>query len=491
VVKLKAPPLRITQTSESMALQRNQEEKATILYDRPEPHPDIPHVALLYDGFGEFLDIFHGRKEVSGLELWKQQDLEHRINDFADEMAGFYETERDRRLTVIPNMNLILTALACEGQRSPFLRGAFDPPMPVGHIMGEHGAMSCIVLFKNESCDIEIMPHIELTNHVARSFNEAIRQGRNRELFQAWKVPCLGITVVGGWVVFGHSTRLISFCNTPGFEVTFYAVVFLGQNQYRIPNLTPGLPCRSSAEDGVGRRTLYSAFMAATVLIARIWEDTKKVIITPPSRIFGDTHRFPCVSALPRYNEGLPGTLNFNIVRPFMRGPTNNSLLYIAVVREGDKDKEIVVKFTRRYCIELHTFCAITGNAPRILGYQRLPGNWIAIAMEHVSAQSIIKAPGRNKRRKQWAAAARKLVKSFHDRGWVHGDLRDVNILCDKHRLMLVDFNWGGKDEEACYPTSILPEELWDACLTAGDLKIRKENDIRALEMTLTKIGVC
>lgn len=164
--------------------------------------------------------------------------------------------------------------------------------------------------------------------------------------------------------------------------------------------------------------------------------------------------------------------------------------MYIAVVRGEDGDKETVVKFTRRYCIELHTFCVMKGNAPRILGYQKLSGNWITIAMDYVSAGSITNALGRNKRREKWAVAARKLVKSFHDRGWVHGDLRDANILCDREKLILVDFNWGGKDE-VCYPTTLLPEELSEACLKAGDLKIRKESDIRALEMTLTKIGVC
>jgi hypothetical protein len=56
----------------------------------------------------------------------------------------------------------------------------------------------------------------------------------------------------------------------------------------------------------------------------------------------------------------------------------------------------------------------------------------------------------------------------------------------DAGRLQL-----GWERREVCYPTALLPEELLEACLTAGDLRIRNENDIRALEMTLTKIGVC
>jgi hypothetical protein len=42
---------------------------------------------------------------------------------------------------------------------------------------------------------------------------------------------------------------------------------------------------------------------------------------------------------------------------------------------------------------------------------------------------------------------------------------------------MLVDLIWSGKVEEVCYPIALLPEELLEARLTAGNLKIRKEND--------------
>jgi len=103
------------------------QEKITILYDRPEPRTDIPHVSLLYEGFSEFLDNFHGRKDVPGLDLSKQRALEFRVNDFADEMASFYETESGRRFTAIPTMDVLFSAFACEGEMGPFLGGAFDP----------------------------------------------------------------------------------------------------------------------------------------------------------------------------------------------------------------------------------------------------------------------------------------------------------------------------------------------------------------------------
>jgi thiamine kinase-like enzyme len=47
-----------------------------------------------------------------------------------------------------------------------------------------------------------------------------------------------------------------------------------------------------------------------------------------------------------------------------------------------------------------------------------------------------------------------KFMKSFHDQGWVHGDLQVANILCDRGKLMLVDFDWAGRDGKVSYPTT-------------------------------------
>ena len=42
---------------------------------------------------------------------------------------------------------------------------------------------------------------------------------------------------------------------------------------------------------------------------------------------------------------------------------------------------------------------------------------------------------------------------SFHEKDLVHSDLRDVNIICENDSMMLVDFDWGGKERDVSYPT--------------------------------------
>jgi hypothetical protein len=51
-------------------------------------------------------------------------------------------------------------------------------------------------------------------------------------------------------------------------------------------------------------------------------------------------------------------------------------------------------------------------------------------------------------------------VNSFRDRGWVHGNVRDVRYLslCDREKLMPIDFNLGGKDGEVRYPKVLIPK---------------------------------
>ncbi|KAJ7484088.1 hypothetical protein B0H11DRAFT_2279727 [Mycena galericulata] len=85
------------------------------------------------------------------------------------------------------------------------------------------------------------------------------------------------------------------------------------------------------------------------------------------------------------------------------------------------------------------------------------------------------------------------LTRKFHKAGWVHGDLRTANFLAPEGwqqdvgaRLLLVDFDWGGRVTEARFPTALLNPEL---CVrefkTFNDLFIRFEDDVKVLAATL------
>ena len=56
----------------------------------------------------------------------------------------------------------------------------------------------------------------------------------------------------------------------------------------------------------------------------------------------------------------------------------------------------------------------------------------------------------------RWTAELQGLMDSFHEKDLVHGDLRDANIISKNDIVMLIDFDWGGKEGHVSFPTSNL-----------------------------------
>jgi serine/threonine protein kinase len=270
-----------------------------------------------------------------------------------------------------------------------------------------------------------------------------------------------------------------------GCDITFYAVIAI-DHRFRIITLTPTFSCIQSASDGRDRTFLYSAFTAASVLQAHILQDVTRLLNNPPAVIPAHARHFPAVSTLRKYPASSDGSFNFEI-RSFFPDRQPYRLLYVAETPGPDKQL-VLVKFVRRYSIELHQICANSGHAPRILAFERLPGGWSAVAMEYVeSGVPITHSSLLAAHRDHWMAELQGLMDSFHEKDLVHGDLRDANIICKNDSVMLIDFDWGGKEGEVSYPTSNLNAELLKGRVS-DDLRITKEDDRRVLKNTLAKL---
>jgi hypothetical protein len=206
--------------SEYMSLH---EDDRKILDDRPEQDSVAP-ASLLYDGYGHFLDIFRRREEAPALTDDRRQ-LEVTVNVFAEAMAALYETDDERKEKGLGALNAILMLDSHEMDPGPDFEGginmkALKAVMRLGginpgyntltaasvdsessgvhsdgHYNGPHEAISCIVSFKNELVDIHSMPLLELTTHIARSHAQSRKT--HKWLYLGWRVPCLGLTIVG------------------------------------------------------------------------------------------------------------------------------------------------------------------------------------------------------------------------------------------------------------------------------------------------------
>jgi serine/threonine protein kinase len=195
---------------------------------------------------------------------------------------------------------------------------------------------------------------------------------------------------------------------------------------------------------------------------------------------------FPAVSRLRKYPPSSQGYIPLQILGFFPdRQPYR--LLYIAETSGVDK-RLVLIKFAPRYSIELHEFCAQLCHAPAILAFEQLPGGWCAVAMEYIeSGVTITHSSKLSTHHDHWITQLQDLMHAFHANDFVHGDLRDANIMCHEESVMLIDFDWGGKDGEAVYPTLNLNDELLQG-RESDDLKITREDDQRVLAHTLAKI---
>jgi hypothetical protein len=206
----------------------------------------------------------------------------------------------------------------------------------------------------------------------------------------------------------------------------------------------------------------------------------------PSGPILSHQRRFPAVPKLRKYPSSSDDYFKFEIQCLF--DTQLHRPLYVA--QTPDK-QPVIIKFAQRYSIELHEFCANSGHAPQILAFERLPGGWYAVAMEYIEPGfSIVRSPLLHAHQDRWAEELKCLVYNMHSKGLVHGDLRDANILCKGDSVMLVDFDWGGKDGEVFYPTGNLNDELREGRASNNNLRITKEDDRRVLGRTLAKISI-
>jgi RIO1 family len=235
---------------------------------------------------------------------------------------------------------------------------------------------------------------------------------------------------------------------------------------------------------------LFHAFWAACMLRARICRDTRQAMDHPPVPL---KHRnLPYVHNIPAWpsHADIEEHLEFAIKSVIFQGkPWNEKrFLYHAKMQNDD----VIVKFTRRYCTDLHQFCAKRGHAPKLLGHGTVPGGWHVVVMELVDRDiSKTLAHYAPMHLDRWEEDLTRLVEEFHGEGLVHGDLRDVNLIVrrgEPERIIIVDYDWGGKHGDVSFPSRHLHEDLTGGEGELESLEITKEHDRRVLKDTIAKL---
>ena len=162
--------------------------------DRPREDDNIPPVSLLYEGFGQFLDIFAGDSNVESCNDVKASELEFAVDEFAESMCGFFDTEDDKKVTGLKRLNKIFAARK-DGFRPKLAAAHIGAVTTDGQYTGDHGVVTMLCEFKNRSTGNRAIPEVELVGWFARSFARGV-DNHPRKL-SGWRVPALGVTIVG------------------------------------------------------------------------------------------------------------------------------------------------------------------------------------------------------------------------------------------------------------------------------------------------------
>ena len=121
---------------------------------------------------------------------------------------------------------------------------------------------------------------------------------------------------------------------------------------------------------------------------------------------------------------------------------------------------KFVVKFTRTYCKEAHLHCYNhNAGAPELYGIGPLPGGWLYVCMKYIERMSWLDLMYR----RDVKGELRGLVAHLHSANYVHGDIKQMNVLVTEPpdgmpRVCLCDFDWAGLEGVAMNPAFITPD---------------------------------
>ena len=135
------------------------------------------------------------------------------------------------------------------------------------------------------------------------------------------------------------------------------------------------------------------------------------------------------------------------------------------VMRGRDEVKsDVVIKFTATYCEDAHRKLAEIGRAPRLRFCELVDSVGMYVVIMDYEDGKHACAPSEERHihdrctplvGERHIEELRTVVKTLHEEGYVHGDIREPNVLITASGLKLIDFDWCGKEGTARYPADI------------------------------------
>ena len=219
------------------------------------------------------------------------------------------------------------------------------------------------------------------------------------------------------------------------------------------------------------------AFRKAINALEQYYRDLPSDLTSYPSQ----SQLFPHCTSFTSLQNGLVQHFEY-VSQPF-----SDHLIFFATL-SNQPAEPVCIKFARRYSKYAHEESASLGHTPALHGFEQIPGGWLMIVMDKLPDEYV--ALYGSTPSSALVKNIRKHLQLLHQSGYVHGDVRNTNIMVskfDKTKFMLVDFEWAGKDGEVRYPMNVnRGPNLWRPDDAVDGALILPEHDLDMLEvMTL------
>jgi hypothetical protein len=160
--------------------------------DRPNSDDEHLPIALLYHGFGHFLDVANGASTDHILNIDLRQ-FESSVNDFMSSMNMYYLSEMSRCGQALYYLNDIFN-YCLGGDTQPLTIGPHFPDLcSEAHALGPANTMEVVLQVKNElgSCDED--PTIQISAY----YTQSLKEDSTKEVISHFSFPALGIVIIG------------------------------------------------------------------------------------------------------------------------------------------------------------------------------------------------------------------------------------------------------------------------------------------------------
>lgn len=308
--------------------------------------------------------------------------------------------------------------------------------------------------------------------------------------------PCLHIIYAGGYTPVSCSRILTTYV---GATFLIYGSAF--SDRVHLDVLKTISLCYHPDEPGQSedaRKVLGSVNKAVNTL-REYYCNLKR---PDPDQIWRDS-KFPYMTKYTSIKDG--SSIDFI----YMLQPNAGKKIFIAKATNNKTPLfvKFVVSLTRDYPQHVHAKLADAGLAPPLLGCEALPAGWTMVVMEMKSPEEYRPYSGKPEDGFLFPPLecmheqARSAVQKMHELGFVHGDLRNVNILVRRQEetdgtappILLCDLDWAGEHGKVCYPMGIADKKVWRPTGVKGGVEMTQQHDLdmvsKAFSFTPSAVG--